>query len=117
MTVVNFVAMSVCANITAAVAASKYKRIIQRAPKMISNPLEVKMLSTTEKRMAFYANILDGEQLTLNEKEAREWRRDLPKAMEAQYALIDRGALPVVMSLENVRKLSAHHRRSDKTLE
>ena len=47
MTVVNFVAMSVYANITAAVAASKYKRIIQRAPKMISNPLEVKMLSTT----------------------------------------------------------------------
>ena len=54
MTVVNFVAMSVYANITAAVAASKYKRIIQRAPKMISNPLEVKMnLNMLERNSRF----------------------------------------------------------------
>ena len=60
----------------------------------------------TEKRMAFYAKILDGDKLTLNDKEAEEWRRDLPKAIEAQYAAIDRGCLPIAMTLANVRRLS-----------
>ena len=55
--------------------------------------------------MAFYANILDGEVLKLSLAEAAEWRRDLPKAVEAQYFLIDKGCLPVLMNLSNVRKL------------
>ena len=58
-----------------------------------------------EKRMAFYANILDGEVLKLSVGEAAEWRRDLPKAVEAQYVLLDKGCLPVAMTLDNVRKL------------
>jgi hypothetical protein len=69
------------------------------------NLLKVKMLSMIEKRMAFYANLLDGDKLKLNDEEAREWRRDLPKAVEAQYAAIDRGCLPIAMTLENVRRL------------
>ena len=55
--------------------------------------------------MAFYANILDGEVLKLSADEAAEWRRDLPKAVEAQYVLLDKGCLPVPMTLDNVRKL------------
>ena len=80
-----------------------------------TNRPKVKMLNMTERRMAFYARILsiDGE-LTLNEEDAKEWRRDLPDAIEAQHRLIDRGALPVVMSLENVRTLK---RRLGKTFD
>ena len=63
------------------------------------------MLSQQEQCMAFYAKILDKGQLTLNHKEAEEWRRDLPMAVQAQYELIDRGGLPVPMTLANVRKL------------
>ena len=70
-------------------------------------------LNMVEKRMAFYAQILDGDKLKLNEEEAGEWRRDLPKAIEAQYAAIDRGCLPIVMTLENIRALK---RRGLKTL-
>ena len=62
-------------------------------------------LNMLELRMAFYAKILDGNKLILNEKEAREWRRDLPKAIEAQYAAIDQGCLPIAMTLANVRRL------------
>ena len=58
-----------------------------------------------EKRMAFYAKILDGDKLNMNDEEAEEWRRDLPKAIEAQYAAIDRGCLPVAMTLANMRRL------------
>jgi hypothetical protein len=58
-----------------------------------------------ERRMAFYANILDGDQLKLSADEAAEWRRDLPRAIQAQYFLIDKGCLPVRMTLENVRRL------------
>jgi len=71
------------------------------------------MLTMLEKRMAFYANLLDGDKLKLSSEEAEEWRRDLPKAIETQHLLIDRGALPVVMSLENIRALI---RRDRKTL-
>jgi hypothetical protein len=78
----------------------------RRTKTTISNPPKVKMLSMTEKRMAFYAKILDGDKLTLNDKEAQEWRRDLPKAMEAQYLLIDKGCLPAPMTLANVRRLT-----------
>lgn len=53
--------------------------------------------------MAFYAKILKDGQLTLNEEEAEEWRRDLPAAIRAQHLLLDRGELPVAMTLANVQ--------------
>ena len=62
-------------------------------------------LNMLEQRMAFYANILEGQVLKLSAAEAAEWRRDLPRAVQAQYLLIDRGALPVPMTLANVRRL------------
>ena len=40
--------------------------------------------------MAFYAKLLDGDKLKLSEKETEEWRRDLPRAVEAQHFLIDK---------------------------
>ena len=80
-----------------------------------TNRPKVKMLNMTERRMAFYARLLNTRgELTLNEEDAKEWRRDLPDAIEAQHRLIDRGALPVVMSLENVRTLK---RRLGKTFD
>ena len=55
--------------------------------------------------MAFYAKLLDGGKLKLSHREAEEWRRDLPHAIEVQYELIARGRLPIQMTLKNVRKL------------
>ena len=55
--------------------------------------------------MAFYAKILKNGRLTLNDEEAEEWRRDLPAAIRGQHIILDRGELPVVMSLANVRRL------------
>ena len=63
------------------------------------------MLNMIEQRMAFYAKLLNGNRLKLSPEDEREWRRDLPKAIEAQYTLLDRGELPVPMTLENVRRL------------
>jgi len=64
------------------------------------------MLTMLEKRMSFYAGLLDRDgRLKLTDEEVEEWRRDLPKAIEAQYAAIDRGCLPIAMTLENVRRL------------
>ena len=103
--------------IAQSVASYIYERIRTRCRTATknTNPLHQKMLNMTEKRMAFYARILaiDGESLLLSKEEAEEWRRDLPKAIEAQYAAIDRGCLPTVMTLEHVRALK---RRSLKTL-
>ena len=62
-------------------------------------------LTQVEQRMAFYAGILKKGQLMLSEEEAAEWRRDLPAAIRGQHLLIDRGELPVAMSLANVRRL------------
>ena len=67
--------------------------------------LERSPLNMLEKRMAFYAKILDRDGLKLNRREAAEWRRDLPAAVEAQWELLDRGGLPVPMTLANVRWL------------
>ena len=90
-------------------------RMRTRRSKTNTNLPKVKMLNMTEKRMAFYARLLNTRgELTLNEEDAKEWRRDLPDAIEAQHRLIDRGALPVVMSLENVRTLK---RRLGKTFD
>ena len=58
-----------------------------------------------EKRMAFYAKLLNGNRLKLSPENEHEWRRDLPKAIEAQHTLLDRGGLPVPMTLSNVRYL------------
>ena len=63
------------------------------------------MLNMIEKRMAFYAKLLNGNRLKLSPEDEHEWRRDLPVAIEAQYTLLDRGELPVPMTLENVRRL------------
>ena len=62
-------------------------------------------LTQVERRMAFYAKILKDGRLTLNEEDAEEWRRDLPAAIRAQHSILDRGGLPVVMTLANVRRL------------
>jgi len=85
---------------------SVLKRTHTRTKKRILNRSLQKMkLTMTERRMAFYAKILDGDKLKLSEEEAEEWRRDLPRAIQAQHFLIDKGCLPVPMSLDNVRRL------------
>ena len=76
-----------------------------RTKGMKRNRSQKKMLNMQETRMAFYARLLDKGKLTLNHKDAEEWRRDLPHAIEVQYELIDRGHLPIQMTLENVRRL------------
>ena len=82
-----------------------YERIRTRRTTTSTNLLRVKMLNMIEKRMAFFAKLLDGDRLKLSADEAAEWRRDLPRAIEAQYFLIDKGCLPVPMTLANVRRL------------
>jgi len=62
-------------------------------------------LTQVERRMAFYAKLLKDDQLMLSEEDAEEWRRDLPAAIRGQHLLLDRGELPVAMSLANVRRL------------
>ena len=62
-------------------------------------------LTQVESRMAFYAKILKDGQLMLSEEDAEEWRRDLPAAIRGQYIILDRGELPVAMTLANVRRL------------
>ena len=62
-------------------------------------------LTQVEQRMAFYAKILKDGQLTLSDEEAEEWRRDLPAAIHGQHSILDRGGLPVAMTLANVRRL------------
>ena len=62
-------------------------------------------LTQVETRMAFYAKILKEGQLMLNQEDAEEWRRDLPAAIRGQHIILDRGELPVAMTLANVRRL------------
>jgi hypothetical protein len=64
-----------------------------------------KPLTQVEQRMAFYAKLLKDGQLTLSQEEGEEWRRDLPAAIRGQHLLLDRGELPVAMTLANVRRL------------
>ena len=71
-------------------------------------------LTQVEQRMAFYAKILKDGQLTLNEEDAAEWRRDLPAAIRGQHLLLDRGELPVVMTLANVRRLKTLALKNEK---
>ena len=76
-----------------------------RTKGMKRNRSQKKMLNMQETRMAFYAKLLDKGKLTLNQQDAEEWRRDLPHAIQVQYELIDRGHLPIQLTLKNVRKL------------
>ena len=92
-------------------AALKSKRRIQR---MSQNQ---KPLNSTEKRMAFYANLLENGKLKLTDEEAEEWRSLLPLAIEAQYFILDKGGLPQKMTLQNVRRLAEAEKRRDKTLD
>ena len=77
----------------------------ERSPQLEPKARERSSLNMLEKRMAFYAKLLEGGGLKLNRREAAEWRRDLPAAVEAQWDLLDRGGLPVPMTLANVRWL------------
>ena len=76
-----------------------------------------KPLNSTEKRMAFYANLLENGKLKLTDEEAEEWRSLLPLAIEAQYFILDKGGLPQKMTLQNVRRLAEAEKRRDKTLD
>ena len=76
-----------------------------------------KPLNSTEKRLGFYANLLQNGKLKLPDDEAEEWRRLLPMAIEGQYFLLDKGELPVQMTLNNVRRLAEFEKRRDKTLD
>ena len=67
------------------------------------------MLNMIEQRMAFNAILLNGNRLKSSPEDEREWRRDLPVAIEAQYTPLDRGELPAPMTLENVRRLKTLH--------
>ena len=106
--------MNVYSNITVAVAVSRYKPTIQRAQKMSQNQ---KPLNSTEKRLAFYAHILEDGKLKLSAEEAEEWRELLPMAIEGQHFLISHGQLPQKMTLQNVRKYAEFEKRRDKTLD
>ena len=94
---------------------SKYKHIIQRAQRMSQK--NQKPLNSTEKRMAFYANLLQNGKLKLTDEEAEEWRSLLPLAIEGQYFILDKGGLPQKMTLQNVRRLAEAEKRRDKTLD
>ena len=75
-------------------------------------------LNSTEKRMAFYANLLqNGKLKQLTDDEAEEWRSLLPLAIEGQYFILDKGGLPQKMTLQNVRRLAEAEKRRDKTLD
>ena len=76
-----------------------------------------KPLNSTEKRMAFYANLLVNGKLQLTDEEAEEWRSLLPLAIEGEYFILDKGGLPQKMTLQNVRRLAEAEKRRDKTLD
>ena len=73
------------------------------------------MLSSIEKRLAFYASLLENGKLS--DEEAEEWKQLLPSAINGQQFLISRGGLPTTMSLKNVRVLAEFERRRSKTLD
>ena len=92
----------------------RYKHIIQRVQRMGQNQ---KPLNSTEKRMAFYAHILEDGKLKLSEEEAEEWKRLLPIAIQGQHFLISHGQMPKKMTLQNVRMYADFEKRRDKTLD
>ena len=76
-----------------------------------------KPLNSTEKRLGFYANLLQHGKLKLPDDEAEEWRELLPMAIEGQHFLISHGQLPQKMTLSAVRKYAEFEKRRDKTLD
>ena len=62
-------------------------------------------LTQLEHRMLFYANLLHGGVCKLSSADMKEWRGQLPLAVEGQHICLDRGDLPVKFSLQNVRAL------------
>ena len=94
--------MNASAPTSAAAVRSAYKLTTLKAQRMSQKATP---LTQIEQRMAFYAKILKNGQLMLNEEEAAEWRRDLPVAIQGQHIILDRGELPVAMTLANVRRL------------
>ena len=108
----NTFVINVIASGNADVAALRSKRHIQKKMSQSQKPL-----NSTEKRLAFYAHLLQDSKLKLSDEEAEEWRELLPMAIEGQYFLIDKGELPVQMTLQNVRKLAEFEKRRSKTLD
>ena len=88
-----------------------------KSKRHIRKKMSQKPLNSTEKRMAFYANLLENGKLKLTDEEAEEWRSLLPLAIEAQYFILDKGGLPQKMTLQNVRRLAEAEKRRDKTLD
>ena len=93
-------------------AALKSKRHIQKKMSQSQKPL-----NSTEKRLAFYAHMLEDGKLKLSDEEAEEWRELLPLAIEGQHFLISHGQLPQKMTIQNVRKFAEFEKRRDKTLD
>ena len=114
MTAAVIASTSVHVSISVVAVVLRYKHIIQRVQKMGQNQ---KPLNSTEKRMAFYANLLENGELKLSDEEAEEWRKLLPLAIEGQHFLISHGQLPQKMTLQNVRKFAEFEKRRDKTLD
>ena len=56
--------------------------------------------------MAWYAKLIRNNKLDLNERDAKEWLEKIQPAIEEQYKILDRGGLPVVLNLKNVRLLN-----------
>ena len=62
-------------------------------------------LTQLEQRMLFYASLLSRGVCKLGKDDMKEWRSSLPLAIEGQHLCLDRGDLPVKMTLPNVRAL------------
>ena len=58
-------------------------------------------------RLAWYARLIKNGKLDLNEQDAKEWLDKIDTAIEEQYKILDRGGLPSVLNLKNVRLLFA----------
>jgi len=56
-------------------------------------------------RVAWYARLIKNNKLDLNEQDAKEWLEKIDTAIEEQYKILDRGGLPSVFNLKNVRLL------------
>jgi len=62
-------------------------------------------LTQVEQRMLFYASLLSRGVCKLGKDDMKEWRSSLPLAIEGQHLCLDRGDLPVKMTLPNLRAL------------
>ena len=102
---------------TSAIASGNVDARAVKSKRHIRKKMSQKPLNSTEKRMAFYANLLENGKLKLTDEEAEEWRSLLPLAIEGQYFILDKGGLPQKMTLQNVRRLAEAEKRRDKTLD